>query len=257
MKPALASLVTYCFCIGNVGDAASASFPIVYVFQNSTGSARGATALTTILFILLLINSTSTMASTSRITFAFARDNGFPAGKWISKVNPKLQVGVNSIVLTVLFTVVLSLINIGSTTALNAFLSVSVVALMATYTISIACVLRKRLRGETLVPARWSLFGSNAGALGSTTGGGLGRWGIPINSIGLVYSLWSFFWSFWPSPEHVTPVTMNYAVVIFAGIMTTAVVVYAVHARKVYHGPVSTVRQMDEGSDESPGVQEK
>ena len=107
---------------------------------------------------------------------------------WLAKVDQRWRVPVNSIIFTILFTFVMSLINIGSTTAFNAFLSVSVVALMATYTISIACVFVKRLRGEPLPQARWKLFGKNA-APGDTTGG-LGKYGPFINGMALVYSIW-------------------------------------------------------------------
>ena len=120
--------------------------------------------------------------------------------KWLARVDERFRVPINSVIFTVLFTLVMSLINIGSTTAFNAFLSVSVVALMATYTISIACILVKRLRGEPLPPARWRLLGKNAGP--SDVTGGLGKYGPPINAIALVYSLWAFFWGFWPLFSH-------------------------------------------------------
>lgn len=100
----------------------------------------------------------------------------------------------NAVLFTMAFSFVMSLINIGSTTAFNAFLSVSVVALMATYTLSIACVLVKRLRGQPLPPARWRLLGRNTGQ--SDTGGGLGKYGPFINVMAMVYSIWAFFWSF-------------------------------------------------------------
>ena len=115
---------------------------------------------------------------------------------WLARVNERYRVPVNSVIFTALFTIVLSFINIGSLAAFNAFLSVSVVALMATYTLSIACIFVKRLRGEPLPPARWRLLGKNAGP--SDINGGLGRFGPPINAIALLYSLWAFFWGFWP-----------------------------------------------------------
>ena len=91
--------------------------------------------------------------------------------------------------------------------AFNAFLSVSVVALMATYTLSIACVLIKRLSGQPLPPARWKLFGGNA-APGDTTGG-LGKYGPFVNGCALLYSVWAFFWSFWPIGNDPTPATVS------------------------------------------------
>lgn len=106
-------------------------------------------------------------------------------------------------------------------------LSLSTVALMATYLISIGCVTLKRFRGEPLPSARWSL----------------GRYGMAVNMIAMAYAIWAFFWSFWPNAYAVNSVNMNYACVLFVGLMAIATVLYLVHARKVYEGPVSRVQK--------------
>ena len=86
-------------------------------------------------------------------------------------MHPKFQVPGNSILATSFFTIVISFINIGSTVAFDAIVSLGVVALMATYAVSIGCVLLKRLRGETLPPALWTL----------------GKAGIYVNATALLY----------------------------------------------------------------------
>ncbi|KAK6437726.1 hypothetical protein LTR95_006082, partial [Oleoguttula sp. CCFEE 5521] len=98
-----------------------------------------------------------------------------------------------------MFTCVISLINIGSTAAFNALLSLSTVALMATYVISVTCVLVRRIRKQHLPPARWSL----------------GKSGLPINALALTYALWSFFWSFWPNTYSPDAQSFNWAFVLF------------------------------------------
>jgi choline transport protein len=133
---------------------------------------------------------------------------------------------VNSVIFTIIFTICVSLINIGSTVAFNALLSLSTVALMATYVISIGCVVIRRFNTlQPLPPARWSL----------------GRYGLPINIIALIYAVWAFFWSFWPNAHDIIADNFNYACVLFVGLMTISAVLYLVHARKVYDGPVATV----------------
>lgn len=127
--------------------------------------------------------------------------------------------------MTCLFTIAMSLINIGSTVAFNAVLSLGVVALMATYGISIGCVLLKRLRGEPFLPARWAL----------------GKAGIYVNAIAMVYIVWGFFWSFWPNGFKPNAQTFNWAVVLFVGVMGIACLEYLVHARRYYEGPVVKV----------------
>jgi len=83
-----------------------------------------------------------------------SRDNGPPYSEWLAVISPRLDVPVNAILLTLFFTCCMSLINLGSKVAFEAMLSLATVALMATYIISIGCVLLKRLRGEDLPSAR-------------------------------------------------------------------------------------------------------
>lgn len=69
-------LVTYCFCLTDVKAAlnSTSGFPYIYVFQTGTGSNGGAVGLTSIIIVLGIAGATSFFASTSRQTFAFARD---------------------------------------------------------------------------------------------------------------------------------------------------------------------------------------
>ncbi|KAK5070157.1 hypothetical protein LTR64_001994 [Lithohypha guttulata] len=128
-------LLTYLYCMPSVSDAVSHSsgYPFLYVFQEATGSASGATGLAIVILLLLAMITISAAASTSRQTFAFARDHGLPFSTWLSTVHPRWHVPANAIVFTCIFTIVLSLINIGSTAAFNAMLSLSATALMTTY----------------------------------------------------------------------------------------------------------------------------
>jgi choline transport protein len=104
-----------------------------------------------------------------------SRDNGPPYSTWLAYVDKKSNVPVNAILMTFTFTCCMSLINLSSKVAFEAMLSLATVALMATYLMSIACVLLKRLRGEELPSARWSL----------------GRYGLGVNAVALLYTSWS------------------------------------------------------------------
>ena len=77
------------FCIGDITAATTSptGFPFIYMFQNATQSVGGTTALTVLVLILLVMITISALASTSRQTFAFARDGGLPFYKWIGQVS--------------------------------------------------------------------------------------------------------------------------------------------------------------------------
>jgi choline transport protein len=221
-------VISYLYCIMSLDDALSdpTGYPFIYVFRQATGSNSGTTGMTVVILLLLIMITISSMASTSRQTFAFARDHGLPFSTWLGNVNTTWHVPLNSIIFTMLFSCIVSLINIGSTAAFNALLSLSTVALMATYLVSISCVLLRRVRGQYLPPARWSL----------------GAYGLPINAAALVYSIWSFFWSFWPNSYHVEAENFNWACVLFVGLMGLGSLLYFTHARKIYDGPVAIVK---------------
>ncbi|EKM57694.1 uncharacterized protein PHACADRAFT_90748 [Phanerochaete carnosa HHB-10118-sp] len=246
IPPTLIVLATFCFCLGDTASAidSATGFPVIDMYSRMARTPGGAIGLTFVTLALVMFIGASAQASTSRQTFAFARDHGLPFARFIGAVHPRYKVPANAIGVNVAFATVLSLINIGSTAAFDAILSIGVVALMATYSISIACVLLKRLRGEPLVHARWTFVKDDTGKLG----GSFGRYGVVVNGVGLTYSLWSFFWSFWPPVKHVQPVSMNWAIVIFGAIMGLAAVTYVVHAHDVYDGPVAKVVALEQES---------
>jgi amino acid transporter len=225
---AIIFLITYLFSIDSVDNALGdpSGYPFIYVFSTAVSTA-GVNGLTSMVLIIVIAANISFNASTARQTFAFARDNGLPFSKWIGHVHPKLEIPANAIAFTCIFTCLISLINIGSNVAFNAIISLQVVAIMMTYAVSISCVLYRRIAHPELIPtARWSL----------------GRWGVPVNAMGLAYVTFTFFWSFWPNSIPVTAQNMNWSVVLFMGVFILCLLTYIVQGRKIYNGPVTIVR---------------
>ncbi|KAL2829432.1 amino acid/polyamine transporter I [Aspergillus cavernicola] len=226
---AIVLLIAYLFSIPSVDAAVNdpTGFPFLYVFKNAV-STRGVNGLTAMILIPVIFSNIFFNASTSRQTFAFARDKGLPFSKWIARVDPHRMIPVNAIALSCVISCLLSLINIGSSTAFNAIISLNVAALMYTYIISISCVIYSKIRRpETLPPRRWDM----------------GRWGLPVNIVGLVYSCFALFWSLWPGDRHVTADNFNWSVVIFVGVFLLSLGMYAVKGRREYTGPVVIVQR--------------
>ncbi len=136
-----------------------------------------------------------------------------------SRVSPKFQVPVNAVLLTFVISILLCIIDLGSSTAFSAILSLAAVGQMGTYSISITCLLWRRITAPQLLPkARWTL----------------GRWGIPINAIGAAYAWFVFFFGFWPVSRAVTANTMNWAVAMFVGAVALSLGYYLSGAKKRY-----------------------
>lgn len=132
-----------------------------------------------------------------------------------AQVSPKLGVPVNALGLVTLVQMLLGLINLGSTSAFTAFVSVGVQALALAYAIPITIsLLNKR---EQVLKARWNL-GRIIGPIVNV---------IALAWIGFELVLFSM-----PTALPVTATTMNYASVVLVGFGAIAAVWYAVHSRK-------------------------
>jgi choline transport protein len=85
------------------------------------------------------------------MTYAFARDGGLPWSKFFAKVHPRLGQPLNALMLAAGLTILFGLILIGSSSAFNALISASVVALGVSYAIPIAINV---CRGRKMLPER-------------------------------------------------------------------------------------------------------
>lgn len=85
---AIAMLITFCFCIGNIDDVLNSAtgYPIIQVVYNITNSYTGTVFMTLILLMVSFIAAIAVAAATSRQMWSFARDKGFPCHAWLAKV---------------------------------------------------------------------------------------------------------------------------------------------------------------------------
>jgi len=117
------------------------------------------------------------------------------------------------------------LIQLGSTLVFNIIVSLSVLGLLSTYMISIGCVLLRRIKGQPLPHARWSL----------------GRYGIYINAFGLFYSAFIIVMACFPTFLPVDLGSANWAPLVWVAVMILSAVVYFVHGKRHYTPPVEFV----------------
>lgn len=162
-------IMIYCVCIGTVtgffflmillfvsgGDAKaiieSTAGPLITILNNATGSKAGAVCLLMFPLGCILFAEIAIMTTSSRMTYAFARDGGVPWSPFFSKVHPRLGQPLNALMLAAGLTILFGLILIGSSSAFNALISASVVALGVSYAIPIAINV---FRGRKMLPPR-------------------------------------------------------------------------------------------------------
>jgi len=229
----LVMVITFAFSVDNVDLILEESqglggFPFIAVFLNATGSVKATTGMTTIIMILQFCATISNVATTSRQLYAFARDEGLPFTTFLSRVNSRFIVPLNALTISLVIVSLLSLINIGSPVAFQAIMSLGTASLLSSYIVSTSCVLLRRLRGQPLPPARWSL----------------GQYSKYVEGFAILFLIIAWLFCFFPVTRVVTLELMNWSVVVFGGVVIFSLLFYVFYARKVYAGPVTRVKPM-------------
>ncbi|KAL8991783.1 MAG: hypothetical protein Q9169_007652 [Polycauliona sp. 2 TL-2023] len=221
--------ITMCSCLGDLSEIIDTptGFPFIQVFYNSTNSYAAANVMTAIMIVTLTACCISEVSTSSRQLWSFARDKGIPFSNWFAYVSPTLHIPLRATIVTMSITCLVSLINVGSTAALNAIVSLGIVSLLSSYFITIACLVWRRLRGEPLPPRRWSL----------------GKYGLAMNIASLIFLTPIYFFAFWPLTTPVEPSTMNWSVVMYGGVAIWSLVYYWIWGRHSYIGPVMVVKR--------------
>ena len=135
------------------------------------------------------------------------------------------RIPVRSIVLITVIAGLLGLVNIASSTAFNAFTSLPLVGHYTSYLLPITLLVVRRF-GEKEIPwGPWTL----------------GRWGLAINLVSIIYSTVLIFFAVFPPFLPVSLASMNYAGIIFGAVMVLCTIMWFTYGRKVYCGPVRDV----------------
>jgi amino acid transporter len=118
---------------------------------------------------------------------------------------------------------ILSLIYIGSSTAFNAIISLTTLALYISYFFPILFFMLRKVRGPPLDYGPFQL----------------GRWGIPINLASLAYLIYAATWMPFPIVLPVTAQNMNYSGPIFLVIVIGAFVDWSISGHKRFEVPAA------------------
>ena len=159
--------------------------------------------------------------------WAFSRENGLPFSKQLSQVHRGTRLPLYAIFATAIINMLVSLINIGSTVAFEAFIGVTIASWFSSFLLA-SCVMlyRRSTTDESELP--WGPFR-------------LRKWGVPITIVAQVYTVLGLFWSFWPYTPEVDAGTMNYSSLMFGGVMIFSVVFWGLWARRIYVGPIMEI----------------
>ncbi|KAK6851203.1 amino acid permease-like protein [Apiospora arundinis] len=204
--------------------------PIGYIFKKATGSAGGGFGLLFLVLGIWLFAGVGSLTAASRCTYAFARDGAIPGSGLWKRVNKTFGIPLWALTLSAVVDCLLGLIYFGSTAAFSSFTGVATICLSTSYGLPIlVSVCRGR---KHLAHASFSL----------------GKFGFVINIATLLWIVLAIFLFCMPTNlAGLSPQTMNYASVVFAGFATVSIVWYFVWGRKHFSGPPILQSSLAEG----------
>ncbi|KAG7431995.1 putative amino-acid permease [Fusarium oxysporum f. sp. raphani] len=219
-------LIALLFCMGDITAAlqTTTGFPIIEIFYNVTRSHAGASVMSASVVLMASLATIPLLASAARVMWAFARDQGLPFSNTLSKVEKKRGIPTVAILVTLVILILLGLINIGSTTAFNAILSLAVVGLQISYLVPILLLIWRRFK--TPESLAWGPFR-------------LGKAGLFVNIIATLYLVFTSVFSLFPPYQPVTPQNMNYASLVLGATLIFGLVYWLLFARKTYAGALN------------------
>jgi choline transport protein len=219
-------MITVLFCIGDIDRVSASPLPIIEVYYQATGS-RAATNVFVFMFIFIIfVSFFNVFASVSRLLWAFSRDEGLPFSSIFAKVHPSLKMPVNALCVVAVSLCLLALINIGSSTAFNALISLPALALYISYFFPILFLFWRRMSraGSATIP--WGPFK-------------LGKSGPWINVGAMSYIIFVLIWMPFPAMLPVDRFNMNYAGPIAGGVIIAAALDWCLNGRKRFRIPVA------------------
>lgn len=266
-------MITVLFCLGDIDTVTGTKtgFPFIQVFFDSFGR-HGAVAAGAFVLVLTWVCALGITTTASRMTWSFARDKGTPLSGLLSKVSKRTHVPTYAIFTVTIFAALLCLIYIGSYTAFNDVISLTITGFYGSYFLPCAFLLYHRIKGHILPygtpvddePSEGVFANNNVfeedkrievpepkvehGGIASVEIAQArlvwGPWKVPgilgtiNNAYACVYMIFVIFWSVWPPATPVDASTMNYSVVVTGGVMILSGVWYFIRGKKVYKGPL-------------------
>ncbi|KAF2963010.1 hypothetical protein GQX73_g10559 [Xylaria multiplex] len=245
-----AMIVAFLYYIGDVEQALEENplYPFMAVLQRGTNSTAGAATISALIIVLSASTTTGVLAAASRMYWAFARDRGLPAWRFLKKVDPKTGIPFNSVLVTTVISIILALINIGEAAAFTGTISISISGLFASYLIASSLLLYRRLT-KGIRPHRILEEGDNE--VNAQLGLRWGPWKLPgmfgvvNNMFTCFFLIYILFFSFWPTNSAVTPQNMNWAVLVTVVVLSFSMLYYFLWARHVFKGPIIETSERD------------
>ncbi|KAK8090397.1 hypothetical protein PG997_005358 [Apiospora hydei] len=223
----LTYLIALMFSVQDYSALASTptGLPLAELFRQVTQSSGGAFGLTFVLFVALGPCVVSSQLSTSRVLWAFARDDAVPLSRLVARVSPRFGVPLNAQLAVAACVAALGCLYLGSTTAFNSMLGAAVTINNVAYLIPI---------GTNMLTGRRHMHRGHF-HLGDF-------WGWVVNGVTVGWLLFAIVFFSFPYSMPVAAESMNYTCVV-VGALPFVILVWWFVARGDYKRKISTHKE--------------
>ncbi|GAA5813685.1 hypothetical protein MFLAVUS_007171 [Mucor flavus] len=213
------------FSIQDINEIIESKMPLSTFFLRATNSPR----LTAFFLVILLLAQFGCLCNTilaiSHFTFAFARDGCLPFSSYFSKLSENNKVPERALLAQLIIGILVIMPTFGSAIYWQAIMSAAIISTNIAYGVPFFCRL---------------IWVRNDMPRGPFS---LGRFGLVVNFISVV---WIIFFSVIlciPSVSPVTPETMNWASAMIGGVMLFALFFWFISGRKNYEGKINNIEK--------------
>jgi amino acid transporter len=191
--------------------------PIELILRAAFGP-LGAKAVVAVVMVSFISCILSLQAAASRLLHAYARDRMVAGSAWLDRLSPRTHVPTRALALSGLISAIILALGVFFQNAFATIVSFAVIGIYAAFQMIVAGALFARLRG-------WQPAGQFR----------LGRWGLAVNSAGLIWGAGAIVNMVWPrTPDQ--PWFLNYAMLLSFLVVVGVGVLYMLGLKPYDHG---------------------
>jgi len=204
-----------------------------YVLTSSLGDGVGRALLADVV-VAIAVATLAIQTAACRMLFSMARDGQLPFAKRLARVNPRTGMPSAPALVVGVLAAALLLLNFASPEAFLAIGTTCIVMLYLAYAMVTGPLLVRRLRGT------FTADGTDETGRPLFS---LGRWGVPVNTLALVYGLFMTVNLAWPRAEVYDPAGghwyFQWFTLLFLGVTLVAGVGYRAYRGRIVASPAT------------------
>lgn len=219
-------VIIICAVLGDAESLTSSPTGSAYIqlVLNCTKNDAALIILSLIPTLAALIAAEMMTLANSRTIYAFARDGAFIFPSFFSKVSPRFNVPIPALLFSMAVQIIIVILYFSSDVVFNTIISLCTIGHELCYLIPIICM---AVHGRSKLPAKrpWNL----------------GKLGLPLNLIAIVWLLFISITMLFPTLNPVDAGNMNYTVVIMFIVIFYATILWIFQGRKTFKGPSDVI----------------